>query len=561
MYYIDNFMKKELKNILWFFILILIIFYIFIILKNKNIIYMKNNFDNEVIVSNVRKNIIDEINEKDSDLKEQAWVDITNKASRSVGQLISFMGLFNWREPYKTPDQVLSSSTAFFIDENGYMLTNAHCVNQQKVMYLQLPLFGKSRFDVALVAICPDKDLALIRLSEESCQRIKKKLGKINFLRFGKSDNVKRADEIITLGYPLGQEWLKVTVGSVSGIQTLENKQYIQIDAPINPGNSGGPALNTKGLVVGLNTAVINKDGIQNVGYIIPSKDIEIFLMQTDYLRKLTFEEINKLNRPILINIPIGGINYHGSPEALVNYLGNPLPGGVYVSHVAEKCLFYEAGMREGDMIYGINEYEIDRFGELEVPWSEDKISFAAFLGQLKVGSDLNIKIYREGKEKILKTKWNLNVKLPLRFMFPYYEDIPYLVIGGIVLMPLSFNHIQIFGSQNNDLLKFLKIKNQLDPAVIVSHVLPNSVGERARFVYPGMIIEKINNEDIKTVEDIENVLLKSLNTGYVTINFKQGEFFVARLEDIIKDEVKLSYNYFYTISPIITKLINNYKK
>jgi S1-C subfamily serine protease len=554
-------MKKKLQKLICFFILILIFFLTFLIFKNKKKIFIKNIYENNSLLNDCLKEKTEFFYDENIDLKEQSWVNIADNSSKSVGQLISFMGLFNWKEPYKTPDQVLSSSTAFFIDENGYMLTNAHCVNQQKVMYLQLPFFGKNRFCVSLVAICPDKDLALIRLTEDSYEKIKKKLGKIKYLKFGKSDNVKRADEIITLGYPLGQEWLKVTAGGVSGIQTLENKQYIQIDAPINPGNSGGPALNNKGLVIGMNTAVINKEGIQNVGYIIPSKDIEIFLMQTNYLRKLTFKEVNDLDRPVLINMPIAGINYHGAPEALINYLGNPIPGGVYISHVAEKCLFYEAGIKEGDMIYKINEHDVDRFGEIEVPWSDDKISFAAFLGQLKVDSDLTIKIYRQGKEKILKTKWNLITNLPVRFMYPYYEDIPYLVIGGIVLMPLSFNHIQIFGCQNNDLLKFLKIKNQLDPAVIVSHVLPNSVGERSRFVSPGMIIEKVNNKTVKTISDIENFLLESLKTEYVTINFKNGEFFVARLEDIIKDEVKLSYNYFYTISPIITKLMNEYKK
>ena len=101
---------------------------------------------------------------------------------------------------------------------------------------------------------------------------IKRVLGSIPFLPLGDSDLIHRSDEVLALGYPLGQQSLKSTTGVISG----REQHLIQMSAAINPGNSGGPSLNTKGEVIGINSAGI--PAAQNVGYMIPINDLKIVL-------------------------------------------------------------------------------------------------------------------------------------------------------------------------------------------------------------------------------------------------------------------------------------------
>ena len=137
----------------------------------------------------------------------------------------------------------------------------------------QMPSFGKHQFEVDLVGIMPEKDVALLKFKQEDIVMICQSLGSLSYLQLGDSDAVHRSQEILALGYPLGQQSLKSTTGVISGRET----GMIQMSAPINPGSSGGPSLNCLGQVIGINTAGIM--AAQNVGYIIPINDLKIFLI------------------------------------------------------------------------------------------------------------------------------------------------------------------------------------------------------------------------------------------------------------------------------------------
>ena len=89
-------------------------------------------------------------------------------------------------------------------------------------------------------------------------------------LKFGNSDSVSFGEEVMTLGYPLGMDSLKLTVGIISGRQD----SLFQTDAPLNPGNSGGPMMNKQGEVIGINVAIIEKS--QNVGFAIPCRQFKM---------------------------------------------------------------------------------------------------------------------------------------------------------------------------------------------------------------------------------------------------------------------------------------------
>jgi len=360
-----------------------------------------------------------------------------------VVQVFVFYNEFNWLEPYKTPQQALSAGSGFFITDSGLIVTNAHVVDQACAVYIQMPFFGKRRFDVTIVGICPDRDLALLQVIPDDLAIIKEGLGgKLPVLQFGDSDSVKRADEILTLGYPLGQESLKSTLGIVSGVQHIEGRSMIQVDAAINPGNSGGPSLDQQGHVIGINSAGIFEGGTQNVGYIIPSSEVKLFLKQLE-ITKPNSRGIKFLRKPMF------GMLYNEATDTVADYLGNPRPGGPYTFCVVKGSPFEKAGLKGGDMLYEIDGYKVDYFGDIQPSWSEDKVSVIDYVSRLIPGCKIHAIIYRKGVRKELTINFEFSEQLPVRSRYPDHETIDYEVCGGLVVMELALNHLPILGKLN----------------------------------------------------------------------------------------------------------------
>ena len=120
-------------------------------------------------------------------------------------------------------------------------------MSQAKSVWIQIPHFGRRIIDSTIVGFAPDYDLALCRVSDEGLALIRRELGAVPFLPLGDSDLVRRADEVMALGYPLSQESLKSTTGVISGRES----NMIQMSAAINPGSSGGPLLSLKARLSG----------------------------------------------------------------------------------------------------------------------------------------------------------------------------------------------------------------------------------------------------------------------------------------------------------------------
>ena len=340
-------------------------------------------------------------------VKEQLWSSLQTKVKNSVVQVFSHVTEFNWVEPYKSPNQSESAGSAFFISSEGDLITNAHVIEQALVVSIQIPASGKRRFEVDVIGVSPERDLALLRVKKKELEILKREIQSpsIPYLKMGDSDAVQRGDKIMALGYPLGQQGLKSTTGVVSGREHLMGHYFIQIDAPINKGNSGGPSLDNKGRVVGVNSAGI--PGAQNVGYIIPINEVKLFLEQ---LETLPYE-----GKPKLLRKPYLGIWFKSANEDLVAYLGNPPPGGLYVVDVYKGSPFDKAGIKAGDMIYTIDGYKVDIYGEMSVPWSkEDRISIVDYVARLKLGHMFSITYYRQGKL--------LKASVKLRVLFLLYD-------------------------------------------------------------------------------------------------------------------------------------------
>ncbi|MBM3886694.1 PDZ domain-containing protein [Candidatus Dependentiae bacterium] len=469
------------------------------------------------------------------------WLRVQKMVSDTVIQIIANVSEQNLLEPYKTPKQGEGTGTGFFINDNGDFITNYHVVAQASSIEIQIPSFGMERFDAEIIGVSPERDIALLKVSDEARQKINKRMPKIPFLKLGDSDLILRSQEVLALGYPLGQSKLKSTLGIVSGRERLGYFGYIQITAALNPGNSGGPALDTHGKVIGINSRGILE--AQSVGYIIPINEVRSALDDL-YAVKL-------LRKPTL-----GCIFTMATPE-MVKYLNNPVEGGWYIAKVFDNTLLKSIGVQAEDMLYEVNGYKVDMYGELNVPWSEDKASMFELLNRHKVGDTLHFIIYRKGTRKEFTFKLEHKYLPAIRTIYPEFEKefMDYEVLGGMVVMPLTLNHVGIFLSRIPELVKFGQAESQQDPSLIITHVLPNSQANKARVIRPGELIDRVNDVKVRTLKEFRDAIKLSKKSGYVTLRTTNNLYAVLPVEKILADEPKLSNLYFYKPSPLLEYL------
>ncbi len=473
--------------------------------------------------------------------KVQPWSQLQTKVQNAVAQVFSQVAEFDWLQPFKTPKQGQATGTAFFINQEGELLTNAHVVNQARHVSIQLPILGKHRLDVDVLGVSIDRDIALIKLKPEGLALIKALLGKVHYLNFGDSDLVHRADEVMALGYPLGQQGLKSTTGVVSG----RERHMIQITAPINPGNSGGPTVNVSGQVVGINTSVATNPSLvvsaQNVGYIVPINEVKLVL---DDLRT------NKLLRK-----PFLGLFFNCASPELTKHLGNPEPGGCYVVDVYKNSPLAQAGVKPGDMVYEINGNKVDIYGEVNVPWDDERLSLVDYVSRLKPGQIMDITLYRKGKRVDVSFKFGHSDLPPIRVMYPGYEEIDYEVFGGMVIMPLTINHLRRLITSAPSLIKYDDLKNQLEPALIITHVFPGSLAQRSKALLPGMVLKEIDDKEVKTLKDLRSVIKAGVHDNHLMIKTTDKVLVALPMHLLLTEEPLLARDFHYPLTDLVKEL------
>lgn len=471
----------------------------------------------------------------------KTWLDIQKDVKDTVVQVYSQTSETNLFEPYKTPDQGEGCGSGFFINEKGDIITNYHVVAQSICTQIQIPSFGMERFDCDIIGVSPERDIALLKLKKDAQEKIEKKLTKIPHLTLGDSDQILRSQEVLALGYPLGQVRLKSTLGIVSGRERIKYFGYIQITAPLNPGNSGGPALNSEGEVIGINSRGVLE--AQNIGYIIPINEVRHAL--------LDLYKVKLLRKPTL------GCLFTPATPDLVKFLGNPPEGGGYIAKVFENTLLEDIGVEEGDMLYEVNGYKIDIYGDVNVPWSEDKISFFELLNRFKLGDELNLVIYRHGKRKIFSFKLSHKKLPPVRQIYPEFEPetTDYEIIGGMVIMQLSLNHVGAFVSRSPELVRYFRPEAQHEPAIAITHVLPNSQTYQTRLLVPGEIIDEVNGVHVKTLAEFREAVKKSKTSRFLTIQTTNNLYAALSIDKIIKEEDQLAGRFFFKKSKLISLL------
>lgn len=255
--------------------------------------------------------------------------------------------------------------SGFIINENGYVVTNYHVVNgaqEVKVIF-----YDGKEVNAKVVNYDAERDLAVVKITDD--------VKMPGVAQLGNSSSVKAGEEVIAIGNPLGKEFSStVTKGIVSSPNrkmSTENGNvldYIQTDAAINPGNSGGPLINSKGEVIGVNTAKKVGEDIEGIGFAIPINEVK--------------DRLSSLSKPILkMGIQVRTI----TPEIAKQ---NNLQEGVYVVGVQEFSPAEKAGLKNGDLIVefgGKNIKTVEELNETKAKYND--------------GDSVPLEVIRDGKK------------------------------------------------------------------------------------------------------------------------------------------------------------------
>jgi serine protease Do len=254
--------------------------------------------------------------------------------------------------------QVQGSGSGIIIAQNDTQLlivTNNHVVEGAKTV--EIVFSDDTKATAEIKGTDSNADLAVVAvnmndLSEETIAAIK-------VASLGSSEDVKAGDMAIAIGNALGYGQ-SVTVGYISAVNrevTIENQTMtlLQTDAAINPGNSGGALLNSQGQVIGINSVKYASEEVEGMGYAIPISD--------------ALPMINELmNRELVAEGDQGflGIDASSAQEVTEVYAERfNMPVGVYVNDVIEKSPAEAAGLKQGDIITGIDNSKIESIDDL----------------------------------------------------------------------------------------------------------------------------------------------------------------------------------------------------
>ena len=370
--------------------------------------------------------------------------------------------------------QSAALGSGFIIDEKGIVITNNHVIQDADDIIVRVN--GDQEFKAKVLGADPLMDIAVLQLETNE---------KFIPVAFGDSDKARIGDWVIAIGNPFGLGGT-VTAGIISArnrsIGLSRYEDFIQTDASINSGNSGGPLFDMEGNVIGINTAILGRNGSIGIGFSIPSNSAQIVIDQ--------LIEFGETKRGWL------GVRIQDVTKEIAEVEKLDKPRGALVASVAENSPSEKAGIKAGDIILEFNGERINQMKELP-----------AIVARTQVGKNVEVKIWRDKQEIIknvllgrLETSEDFKVSEKQKTIDPtdQIEDLKITV-----------------RSLNKDDIKNRNLPNQTTGLVITS-IQNNS--PLAGSIEVNSIIVEAQKERIKSIDDLKQITKQVLNSNQKTI-------------------------------------------
>ncbi len=314
--------------------------------------------------------------------EEQIVISVVKRASPGVVHITSTAIAYDF---FFNPVPQRGTGSGFVLDDRGYILTNNHVVEEANS--LEVTLTDKSKASAKLVGRDPSNDLAVIKINVPK--------EKLFPLKLGNSDTLQVGQTAIAIGNPFGLD-RTVTRGVVSSVGRMLRSEsgrqirgVIQTDAPINPGNSGGPLLNSRGEVIGINSAIYTPSGGSvGIGFAIPVNTAKRLLPQL--IAK------GRVSHPWL---GISGLDI--TPD-VAKALKLPTQQGILIVQISPKGPAARAGIRGSTKRTRVGNVLVSVGGDIIVAVDGHKVSsideMTAYLdGERKVGDEVKMDLLRDG--------------------------------------------------------------------------------------------------------------------------------------------------------------------
>jgi len=278
--------------------------------------------------------------------------------------------MFGYRNRYES-----SLGSGVVISADGYVVTNFHVIGENTAE-VSISLADRRELKATVVGADSWTDLALLKVEATN----------LPVIPWGDSSSLKVAEWVMAIGNPFSLNQT-VTLGIVSalgragmGISTYED--FIQTDAAINPGNSGGALINSRGELIGINTAIYSQSGgYQGIGFAVPSN-----------LARRVIDDLKKYGE--VRRGSLGYLDVAPLTTRLAEELRAPNTDGIVITQMSRTSSAYRAGLRPGDIIRKVN-------GEAITNSSQ----FVRLIADTPIGSSVRVEVLRGGETETVRAQ------------------------------------------------------------------------------------------------------------------------------------------------------------
>lgn len=363
---------------------------------------------------------------------------------------------------------------------DGYILTNNHVIDGATDITVQL--LDKQKFKAKVIGTDSKTDIGVLKIEGKD----------LPVIAFGDSAKVRVGDVVLAMGQPFGLGHT-VTMGIISakgrsGLDVIQSYQdFIQTDAAINPGNSGGALVDTRGTLIGINTAILTRNGGGNegIGFAVPVN------MARSVMDQLI--EHGRVARGYM------GVLPQDITPAMAKSFRLTDTRGVLIGQVTAGSPAAQAGIQRGDVVTEINGERMEDMNQLRL-----KISMTP------PGTTVQVKLLRDGAEKTVSVKLSEAPGEQARARIPSSRDSGSGALEGVSVDDLDYQTLRQLGLPSGT------------KGVVVTQVAPGTPAADAGLA-PGDVIQEVDRLRITNSNDFERAVRRTPGHTVLLLVYRDG--------------------------------------